>query len=138
MFKIASMIALFLGLGMMAWGGYKVFWVNRVSNWPTETGEVIDTRVMERRFGYGVEVRVRFRVDGEEYISRRYSFTQDRFSRERAEDIASRYWEGVMASVRYNPRDPGESALKYHLPMTYMLLLVGGGLLFFGSLGGLR
>lgn len=103
------------------------------------TGATFDTHVY-----YSVSVTYTYDVDGQRYASSRYSFGEgegaSRRFRERSDaeaEAASRFPEGAIVTVHYDPENPAKAVLKQGwnwgtlTPLLIGLFLAGSGWLFY-------
>lgn len=131
---------------------YKYFEVRIASRWPSATGRIRSSKVVQRRAG-GIgddekdaelrnfaEIIYEYDVQGRKYRATRVSVSEDP-GNYRVEETLAKYPEGAAVTVFYNPLKPGEAVLERDVPeglFKFMLLLIsgligGGLLLIFGA-----
>jgi len=157
--KILSHFGLGLGaLGALlsVFGIYFLFVANETLSWSSVQGSVVKTEVTtavssRKSSGaapntyveYYVSVYYTYDVEGHSYFSSRYSFGEgdsaSRRFKERADaeaEAASRFPEGTVVNVHYDPKTPTEAVLKpgwnwgSFVPLLLGLFLGGSGWLF--------
>lgn len=124
-------IFVIIGMGLSIWGGNVLRNASASSNWPTVTGQVINSTVSENSDSdgttYGADVYFEYRVNDQQYGSDTVSFGQ--FSSSdygHARNIVNRYPEGTQVEVYYNPEDPETAVLEPGVTWSsYMLLGMG-------------
>jgi hypothetical protein len=158
--KILSRFGLGLGVlgGLLSiFGIYFLLIANESLSWPSVEGSVVQTEVRKdiRSKGspgatlntyveYYVAINYTYEVEGNPYFSSRYSLGQgDRVSRtyqERSDadaDAASRFPEGTVVTVHYDPEQPTEAVLATgwnwgtFVPLLIGIFLGGSGWLFY-------
>jgi len=117
--RIIGAIFTFIGLFCLYvfWNGYRIFFASR--NWPTVTGEVLESRVKTRTdsdtgaTGYRVHMLYSYEVEGQPYKCGAVTIAGDqRSGQKRAEASVAKYPVGASVSVIYNPDRPGEAFLE--------------------------
>jgi hypothetical protein len=135
---------LVFGIGMFILGAIYVALAllgrqeQNVGDWPTVTGEVVDTSLYrkERRFPgftrvtYTPTITYRYMVDGVTYTSQNLDFAPpERSSYENAveaEAVLKEYAVDTDVTVHYNPRAPRQAVLEVEKPQGYYTGLVSG------------
>jgi hypothetical protein len=138
-----NQVLLLIPFTLIAGGGFAIvirdFLRGRASeNWPTVTGEVIESKVIiptGSRGTYAPRVSYRYQINGVTLIGNRISFAS--ISRKpflgMAERVGESYHVSQSVQVSVSPVDPGQSVLEPGAkPSTYLLLLGFGGFLVIG------
>ena len=123
--------------------GHCVYQIRRgraSESWPSTPG-VVGPRPRARFIAFPVpwifgRFSYTYRVDGQDYVGRRIWFGSDlalRTPNPAYTWLGDSYPPGAAVKVRYNPRNPGESALKPGVsPGTYVLAAVSTVLILLG------
>jgi hypothetical protein len=148
---ILGIIFISIGAGLGYWG-YSVYQKgNESKNWPTVTGQVIESEVKKetttRKVSDGrkrtttsfrANVIYRYEVNGTSYISKQitsldYSFGDSAQARE----ITAKYPKGKTVTVFYNTLDPEQAFLEPGISKgSYILMGAGAVCLVLGLLAG--
>lgn len=104
------------------------------------SGQVEKAAVVALKKGFGVELSVIYRVEGERYVATRHSLGIDRFPTEAvAQEALADYAPGATAPVYYDPEEPGFGCVAPNmgaapegglagLTIALLLVAVGAGL----------
>jgi hypothetical protein len=123
--------------------------VERARNWPTAICRVISSRVQShsgKSTTYSVDILYSYNVDGREYRSNRYDFTDGSSSGYSSKaNIVAQYRPGTTARCYVNPNDPTAAVLERNFTPVMLVglfplvfLFVGAGGLVWVFVGGGR
>lgn len=104
------------GIGMILTG--KNLWVARQSvRWPKASGQIVQSRVIERKSRsyteYRSQVRYRYQVGGKTFESEKIEFVEEWFrNREIALQTANEYPVDAPVDVFHHPQKPNRAVLK--------------------------
>jgi len=131
----AGLVPIVMGLPLALWGLYGVQRGLRSYSWPTTTGVVTGSNVKAVSGGedssarYRMEVLYEYDIDGETYVSKRYSFggKPSRKTRSVAKDwLENNYPIGSDVTVHYNPDKPDETVLRTGGAWNAFVVSLGG------------
>ena len=122
-----------VGAGLLGYGLNALWKSRQVENWPTTWGELQERRFVEDSDSdgstYHTKVRYAYRVAGVDYTSERIAFGYMASSgHEMHRAVYDRLMQGNSVRVRYNPRDPAQSALVGGLNKSILFVLIFGAI----------
>lgn len=109
-----------------------------VRDWPTTTGTVTESYVVDNGSSFYPWVEYRYMVGGVEYLNHKIKYLEDSevTNRAVAEAVVERYPAGSSVIVHYDAGDPDSSVLEVSQgTFSYLTLLVAGTLLSIGVVG---
>jgi len=117
--------ALLVGFGLLGLGCYQYSAARKARSWPSTQGEVIESRIEQRRSSggsrhststtYAAVILYEYEVDGKTYSCDRVAFgLSSRVSqgKDDARAVADRYPKGKAVSVYYDPENPESATLE--------------------------
>ncbi len=115
--KILYSLFTVLGIGAMCVGIWLLAWGSLSNSWPSTTGRIFSSHLSSSRDNdgatYGAAVTYEYYIGAQRYFSDRVSFGDYNSSDSRhASGILSRYPEGTIVTVYFNPLRPSMSVLE--------------------------
>lgn len=143
---IGYIIVLVLGVIVLLFVGRSILLGRRSRSWPTVVGTILGSSLQVNQSTddngsttttYGVALRFKYSVSGQEYQGARRTFTDvSTSSRRRAEQILARYPQGGSVTVYYDPDNPSSCALEPGVGGTIYVFLALAVILFMVGLAG--
>ena len=123
--QIASLVCIFIGLSSAAYLVWTLLRQHASNNWPTATGEIIESQLEEDSDGWGPRVRYEYTVESKRYSSDRlYFYVSNSGTAQNAKKHISPYPVGKKIMVYYNPHRREDAVLDRRVPLWRPLFFV--------------
>jgi hypothetical protein len=118
-----------IGVVLLVFGAYTRVQSLRSRSWPVVAGVITESRVLSSRnssgqWSHSPRIRYRYAVDGKTYNGDTISYAKGLF--DGASVKVSRYPQGSVVGIHYNPKDPASAVLDPGTGPTPALALLAG------------
>ena len=123
--QIVPVLLILVGVLFLIIGLVLTLRVKAASNWPTTTGVMLKSEVVERITkqrtsdrrlhtftAYEPVVEYQYTINGKTFTGKRLSFGLTRLPLEKAQELSSKFPVNAQVPVYYNPRRPKDSRLE--------------------------
>ena len=123
--QMASLACIFIALSSAAYLVWTLLRQHASNNWPTATGEILESRLEEDSDGWGPRVRYEYTVESKRYSSDRlYFYVNNSGTAQNAKKHISPYPVGKKIMVYYNPHRREDAVLDRRVPLWRPLFFV--------------
>ncbi len=137
--RLFSSLFAFVGVIIFIFGVYDYKNAQASKDWPFVEGKIVSSAVYKsysnKKYMYEAKISFTYYLNNTPHTGNKVSFNDYKASySSRAEDVVSRYPQGSVVRVYYNPQNPNESVLEPGLGFgSFFIVIVGVIFAFIGT-----